>query len=404
MNESSRRNFVKNLMGGALAVTLSPLQKISDYSDKNRVKKGEMFYRRLGRTDLWISEISLGGSPVPDWAIFMQIIEKGVNYIDTSNSYMNGNSERQIGRVLKEVGRDRVHVGTKFHLRGNWSEESIIDSVDGSLRRLQTDYLDVLLIHGASDPDHLTDEKILGAFDTLKKQGKFRFRGLSCHTNHHEVVAKAVECGHYDMVQLGYNVFDIQDTEKEVEIYDDYLGASGTRRLISLAKSKDVGIIAMKTLKVGGRRQDLKEYRTGDTSIFQAMLKWALENQDISSVVTEILTFQQMEEDLAVPGQPLSKEERKILYRFVARNLTDYCHMCGICQKNCPYGILTSTILRYLAYSESYGKMTAANQAYTRLPRTAKVESCQDCGKCEESCPYGVSIRKRIKEAHALFG
>jgi len=404
MNESSRRNFMKNLMGGALAVTLSPLQKTPENSDKNRIKKGEMFYRRLGRTDLWISEISLGGSPVPDWAIFMQIIEMGVNYIDTSNSYMNGNSERQIGRVLKEVGRDRVHVGTKFHLRGNWSEESIIDAVDGSLRRLQTDYLDVLLIHGASDPDHLTDERILSAFDTLKKQGKYRFRGLSCHSNHHEVVTKAVECNHYDMVQFGYNVFDIQDTEKKVETYEDYLGASGTRKLIRLAKSKDVGIIAMKTLKVGGRRQDLKEYKTGDTSIFQAMLKWALENQDISSVVTEILTFQQMEEDLAVPGQPLSKEERKTLYRFVARNLKDYCHMCGICQKNCPSGILTSTILRYLTYSESYGKMTAANQAYTRLPRTAKVESCQDCGKCEESCPYGVSIRKRIKEAHALFG
>ncbi len=404
MNGSSRRNFMKNLMGGALAMTLSPFQKISDNSDKNRVKKGKMFYRRLGRTDLWISEISLGGSPVPDWAIFMQIIEKGVNYIDTSNSYMNGNSERQIGRVLKEVGRDRVHVGTKFHLRGNWSEESIIDSVDGSLKRLQTDYLDVLLIHGASDPDHLTDERILGAFDTLKKQGKYRFRGLSCHSNHHEVVTKAVECGHYDMVQFGYNVFDIQDTEKKVETYEDYLGASGTRKLIRLAKSKDVGIIAMKTLKVGGRRQDLKEYKTGDTSIFQAMLKWALENQDISSVVTEILTFQQMEEDLAVPGQPLSKEERKTLYRFVARNLTDYCHMCGICQKNCPSGILTSTILRYLVYSESYGKATAANQAYSRLPRTAAVEYCQDCGKCEKSCPYGVSIRRRIKEAHALFG
>ncbi len=404
MDENSRRKFMKNLMGGAIAVTLAPLQKTPDNSDKSRIKKGAMFYRRLGRTDLWISEISLGGSPVPDLAILMQIIERGVNYIDTSNSYMNGNSERQIGRVLKEVGRDRVHVGTKFHLRGNWNEKSIIDSVDGSLRRLQTDYLDVLLIHGASDPDHLTDERTLGAFDILKKQGKYRFRGLSCHSNHHKVVSKAVECGLYDMVQLGYNVFDIQDTEKDIETYDDYLGASGTKRLISFAKSKDVGIIAMKTLKVGGRRQNLQKYKTGDTSIFQAMLKWALENQDISSVVIEILTFQQMEEDLAVPGQPLSTEERKTLYRFVARNLKDYCHMCGLCQKNCSSGILTTTILRYLSYFESYGKTTAANQAYALLPRKATAESCQDCGKCEASCPYGVSIRRRIKEAHTLFG
>jgi predicted aldo/keto reductase-like oxidoreductase len=295
-------------------------------------------------------------------------------------------------------------VGTKFHLRGNWSQESIIKSVDGSLKRLQTDYLDVLLIHGASNPEQLTDERVLGAFDVLKKQGKYRFCGLSCHSNHHEVVTKAVECGRYDMIQMGYNVFDIQESDKDIEVYDDYLGASGTRKLIQLAASKDVGIIAMKALKVGGKRQNLEKYKTGDTSIFQAMLKWALENQKISSVVTEILTFQQMEEDLAVAGQPLSEEERKTLYSFVAQNMKDYCHMCGLCQKNCPGGVLTTEILRYLAYFESYGKAFEARQAYLCLASRATVESCRNCGICEATCPYGISVRRRIKEAHTLLG
>jgi predicted aldo/keto reductase-like oxidoreductase len=390
-------------MGGILATVVAPFS--AAFKDISiRTKKGEMAYRRLGRTDLRISEISLGGSPVPDQAIMQQVIERGINYIDTSHTYMNGNSERQIGRLLKEVGRDRVHVGTKFHLRGNWDQESIIKSVEGSLKRLQTDYLDVLLIHGASHSEQLTDERVLGAFDVLKNQGKYRFCGLSCHTNHHEVVKKAVECGHYDMIQLGYNVFDIQESEKNIEAYDDYLGASGTRKLIHLAASKDVGIIAMKTLKVGGKRQNLEKYKTGDTSIFQAMLKWALENQEISSVVTEILTFQQMEEDLAVAGQPLSEEERKTLYSFVAQNLKDYCHMCGLCQENCPGGVLTTEILRCLTYFESYGKAVEARQAYSCLASRATVESCRRCGICEETCPYVVSVRRRIKEAHTLLG
>jgi hypothetical protein len=390
-------------MGGILATVVAPFS--AAFKDISmRIKKGEMAYRRLGRTDLRISEISLGGSPVPDQAIMQQVIERGINYIDTSHTYMNGNSERQIGRLLKEVGRDRVHVGTKFHLRGNWDQESIIKSVEGSLKRLQTDYLDVLLIHGASHSEQLTDERVLGAFDVLKNQGKYRFCGLSCHTNHHEVVKKAVECGHYDMIQLGYNVFDIQESEKNIEAYDDYLGASGTRKLIHLAASKDVGIIAMKTLKVGGKRQNLEKYKTGDTSIFQAMLKWALENQEISSVVTEILTFQQMEEDLAVAGQPLSEEERKTLYSFVAQNLKDYCHMCGLCQENCPGGVLTTEILRCLTYFESYGKAVEARQAYSCLASRATVESCRRCGICEETCPYVVSVRRRIKEAHTLLG
>lgn len=362
-----------------------------------------MFYRRLGRTNLLISEISLGGSPVPAKPILYQAIERGVNYIDSSHTYQNGNSERQIGQLLKDMGRDKVHVGTKFHLRGRWSEKSIIKTVEGSLGRLKTDYLDVLLIHGASDEKHLTDERVLGAFEKLKKQGKYRFRGLSCHSNHHKVVKEAVECGLYDMVQLGYNVFDIQDSKKEVETYDDYLGQSGIRRLLALAKSNDIGIIAQKTLKVGGRRQNLEKYRTGTNSIFQAMLKWVLENKNVASALTEILTYEQLEEDLAVVGEALSEEERTNLFRFVVRNSKNYCHMCGLCEMNCPSHIKTTSILRYLAYYEDYKKTDLAKQAYSRLIPAESPSSCQNCGGCERVCPYGLSIRERLREAHKVL-
>jgi len=362
-----------------------------------------MFYRRLGRTNLLISEISLGGSPLPEMPILHQAIERGVNYIDTSYSYSNGNSERQIGQLFKEIGRDKVYVGTKFHLRRNWSEESIMKSVDRSLGRLKTDYLDVLLIHGADNEKHLTDERVLGAFEKLKKQGKYRFRGLSCHSNHHKVVKEALDCGFYDMVQLGYNVFDIQETEEDIETYDDYLGQSGIRHLLALAKSKDVGIIAMKTLKVGGKRQNLEKYKTGTTTIYQAMLKWALENKNLTSAIIEMLTFEQLEEDLGVIGEPLSERERRTLYRYVAENSRDYCHMCGLCQANCPSLIKTTSILRYLAYYENYEKINLAKQAYSRLKPAQTASSCQNCGECEGICPYEVSIRKKIREANIIL-
>lgn len=404
MSPIGRREFLKNVMRGTLGAAVAAPYALARPLDQDRKIRDGMAYRRLGRTGLWVSEISLGGSPVPDWAIFRQIIERGVNYIDTSHSYMNGNSERQIGRLLKEVGRDTVHVGTKFHLRRNWSKASIIASVEGSLKRLQTDYLDVLLIHGAQDPKSLTDDRVLNAFEVLKKQGKFRFNGLSCHANHQDVIPEAVRCGHYDMVQMGYNIFDIQQGEEDIETYEDYLGASGTRRLIRLAKSRDVGVIAMKTLKVGGRRQNLSAYRTGNTTLFQAMLKWALDNPDISSVVIEMLSFQEMEEDLAVVGKPLTEAERKTLFRYVAENGKDYCHMCGTCARECPAGIPTTSILRYLAYHESYGKTLAAQTAYARVPRQRTAASCRSCVRCEAVCPYGVSVRGQIRRAHALLG
>ncbi len=399
----SRRAFLKTLALGSLSAVSTLTGSQASPSLQKAQRRGDMYYRRLGRTGLFISEISLGGSPLPDWSLFLEIVERGVNYIDTSCTYSNGNSERQIGRLFKEVGRDRVYVCTKFHLRGNWNEASIIQSVEGSLRRLGTDTIDVLAIHGASREDELTDERVLAAFDRLKKQGKFRFTGLSCHSNHHRVITRAVECGNYDVVQLGYNVFDIGSQEKEVKTYPNYLEESSIRRLISLAASKDMGVIAMKTLKVGGKRQNLDAYRAGTTSLFQAMLKWVLENKNVTAVVTEMMNRKEMEEDLAMVGSLLRPDERWVLYQYVARNNRDYCRMCGRCQEICPSGLSLTDIFRFLSYHESYGKNDLARAAYRKLPLSRTALACQNCGACESVCRFGVAVRKRLREAHATL-
>jgi predicted aldo/keto reductase-like oxidoreductase len=399
-----RRQFIKNLaLGSCAALWPDTGRMFQPQTRAGGVKKGNMFYRRLGRTDLRISEISLGGSPLPDRDLLFHIIERGVNYIDSSVSYGNGNCERQIGRLLKEIGRDKIYFGTKFHIREEPDEKAIIDSVNGSLRRLGTETIDVLLIHGAEKAEHLTDERLVGAFEKLKREGKYRFRGLSCHSNHFQVIKKAVDCGYYDMVQLGYNVFDIEGPEKNVESYDDYLGESGTSGLVALAKSKDVGLIAMKTLKVGGRRQNLDRYKTGTTSIFQAMLKWVLENRNVTSALTEILTYDQMEEDLSVAGVPLSDDERATLYRYVAQNCRDYCRFCGTCQRRCPSGIKTTDVMRFLAYQESYAKTRLAKDFYSGLRPDQTALACDHCGICDEVCPYGVSVQRRLLEAHRIL-
>jgi len=404
MPDTGRRIFLKSVALGAISVPL-----VTSYAPKavkfkkDRVKRGQMHYRRLGRTNLYISEISLGGSPIPEWPILVQAIERGVNYIDTSHTYQNGNSERLIGRLFSELGRDKVYVGTKFHSRKNWSAETIVKTVEGSLSRLQTDYIDVLHIHGAGTEEILTDERVLSAYDRIKSAGKCRFTGISCHTNHHKVVKKAIECGHYDVIQLGYNVFDITESEKVVETHEDYLGTSGIRHLLTLAKSHDVGILAMKVLKVGGKRQDLGKFKTEGQTIYQMMIKWALENPNIASVNTEMLTFEQLEEDLAAVGQELSTGQRAALYRHVAENAKEYCHMCGTCQSECPSGIRTTEILRYLAYYEGYQKYKRAKDSYRRLKPEEQASSCRNCRTCESVCPYSVAVKKRIQLAHSLL-
>jgi len=402
-----RRSFLKTIAAGAAGASLAPVisstprAASAQTSKPDKIRKNDMVYRRLGRTGLYVSEISLGGSPLPDERLLFQLIERGINYIDTSDSYENGNCERKVGRLFKAVGRDKVFIHARFHLQGPWTEASLIASVEGSLRRLATDYTDVLGIHGLEKAEYLADERILGAFEKLRAQGKCRFRGLTCHVNQHAVIPKAVESGLYDMVQIGYNVFDIQETEKEVKTYSDYLGESGIRKLIELAHGRDVGVTAMKVLKVGGRRQDVAADKTEGTTIYQAMLKWALENEKLSAVVTEILNDQEMKEDLDVVGRPLTTKERQMLHAHVAANAGSTCHLCGLCQASCPAGIRTADISRCLAYFESYGKRSRARAEYAKLRPAAS--GCRDCRACERACPYGISVHERTRRAALLL-
>jgi predicted aldo/keto reductase-like oxidoreductase len=400
-----RRTFIKTIAAGSVAAKplLAGFLRAGQAAPDLTGKHG-MAYRRLGRTGLRVSEISLGSSPLPDPDLLRTIIDRGVNYIDTSHNYENGNAERRIGRLLKEVGRDKIFVATKFHVTPRDTAETIAASVHGSLRRLDIETIDVLMIHGAETAGVLVDERVLAAFDRLKREGAFRFRGLSCHANQDEVVRKAVDCGHYDMVQVGYNVFDIQESAREVETYPDYLGESGLRALIELAHSRDVGVVAMKTLKVGGRRQNLEKYRTGAGSIYQTMLRWVLDDTRVASAVTEILNRQQMEEDLGAAGSKLAEAERATLVRYVRENGADYCHGCARCRRACPEGIATTEILRALAYAKSYGKTARAREAYASLESIEKADACRDCGACEGACPYDVSVRRRIREAGRLLG
>jgi hypothetical protein len=359
-----------------------------------------MPYRRLGRTGLMVSEIVLGGSPLPDESLVRRLIDRGINYIDTSDSYENGNCERKVGRLFKAVGRDKLHVHARFHLQGSWTADSLVASVEGSLRRLATDRVDILGIHGVESPDVVDDPRIQDAFRRL--EGKYACRGLTCHANAAAVIPKAVACGLYDMVQVGYNVFDLQPNEKPIRAYPDYLGESGLGRLIDLCRSKDIGVIGMKVLKVGGQRQVLDRWRTEGGSPQAAMIKWALSNPRLSAVVIEILNDREMEEDLGALGSPLGPEERKLLAAHIAENRRSYCHLCASCEAACPAGRPLSEMARGLMYAESYGKTSRARDTLAAAAGPG-LPACRDCGACEEACPYGVPVREAAGRAERLL-
>ncbi len=151
-----------------------------------------MEYRTLGRTGVKISPLVLGtdnfSNPTPEaeaLAILSLAIDSGINLIDTSNSYARGESERIIGKMLKESGRrNQVLIGTKFHYptgpgpndQGN-TRLHLIKACEDSLKRLQTDHIDLYQIHR---PDfNLPQEETLSALNDLVKQGKILYIGSS---------------------------------------------------------------------------------------------------------------------------------------------------------------------------------------------------------------------------------
>lgn len=208
-----------------------------------------MDYRILGRTGLRVSEIGLGTmvhaghfGPMNDaesLAAIAAALDLGVNFIDTSNAYGDGYSETLLGKALKGK-RDRVVLATKGGnimtgpKRGttDFAPDSIAQVMDESLKRLQTDSVDLYQLHNPKVPD-IQDEPLYALLHKRKQEGKVRFLGVSVNTMEEGIAA--VKGGRYDVIQIEYNIL-LQEPAQEV---------------FPLAKEANVGIIARVPLRRG---------------------------------------------------------------------------------------------------------------------------------------------------------
>lgn len=186
-----------------------------------------MKQQSLGTSNLSVSNISLGCMrmnhlSVPDaQQVIQHAREAGINFFDHADIYGGGESERIFAEALKlePIQREDIYIQSKTGIRDGYfdfSKEHILNSVDGSLQRLQTDYLDVLLLHR---PDSLVDpEEVAEAFSKLKQSGKVRHFGVSNqHPGQIELLKKYVEqdlivnqlqfgLKHTEMIDRGFQV------------------------------------------------------------------------------------------------------------------------------------------------------------------------------------------------------
>ncbi len=351
-------------------------------------------YRQLGRTGATVSDVALGTGAIQGEhgeAIARDAIERGVTYFDTAPDYAGAGSEQAMGRAM-QGHRDRMFVATKFctpqgHLPAGSPVAAYIAAIEGSLQRLQTDHVDLVHIHSCDEIERLMDPNAHEAFDRLKEQGKARFLGVSTHTPDLELVARtAIASGRFDVMMLAY-----------------HHGIWGNLdAIIHEAAEKNMGIVAMKTLK-GARHQNLTDFRTDAASYAQAAFRWVLSNPDVSCLVVSFSKPEHVDEYLYASGGKLDKHDLAVLENYDSRIARTYCQPhCGECLDSCPEQLAVNDILRYRMYFEDYGREKEGMRLYAALDH--KADRCLACpAPCESHCPLDIAIRDRLLGADRLL-
>ena len=140
-----RRKFLKRVSSALLGIATVPIWKASPAAEKTE-KTPVLEFRTLGRTGLKVTAVSMGVMNCSDPAVLLRAFDLGINFYDTADCYMNGRNEEMVGKVF-EGNRQKVFIQTKVHVH---DEKKMRASVERSLRRLRTDYIDVLVWHGHS--------------------------------------------------------------------------------------------------------------------------------------------------------------------------------------------------------------------------------------------------------------
>ena len=316
-----------------------------------------MKYRKLGRTDLEISEISLG-----TWAFGNNVyggvdeksgintihagIDLGVNIFDTAPQYgtpeQDGVAEIVLGKALKGK-RDKVHVSTKFGRNptikngaSQFYKSRIINSVEESLKRLQTDYIDVLFFHSPFSPDEINDD-VWEGLELVKKQGKIRFVGHSISMFHQtkNMAHQWAKENKIDIVQVVLSLMNRESQQLIEELQEYSIGVFGRECLangfLSGAIKKDT-LFAEGTLNARYSREEIYE-RVNQVEAFkylirddinnmpQAALRWVLDQKGISTVLSGAKNIAELKGAIsASDAKPFTASELKLAKELLKKD------------------------------------------------------------------------------------
>lgn len=324
---------------------------------------------RLGRTNLKVSRVGLGGIPLqrPSEEKAIELIQYaldcGMNIIDTSIGY--GDSEIRIGKAIKNR-RDDVYLITRT---GATNAERMKTNFGRSMERLQTDFIDIYELHGINSEESyqevFEEDGSLNFMKEAKEQGKIGFIGFTTHRL--ELAIKAVKSGEFDVILYPLNIVNNDAVEE----------------LIPLTKKLDVGFTAMKPY-AGGRLTDASLVMKYLLQFDNVVPVPGIERKEEIDQIIEVLNG-----DLVITPQDTQQMEK------IRDDLgTKFCQWCGYCKPGCPEEIDIPFVIN-AELMWSLWPPERLNDWYKGKAETAR--NCIECGDCEEACPYDLSLREMIK-------
>src|SRR5208283_4090997 len=279
----TRRDFIKTVGLAGIAATGLEMGKAAAAPEQADAGKPALPRRKLGKTGAEVSVLALGGGfdTVNNQLLLRQARNWGVTFWDTSEAYGNGLSEEGYGHFLarNSDARKDIFLATKVH---SGEPEAMTAALDKCLKRLATDYVDLLHVHGIKDFSEIAEPKPVKQWVSgLKRAGKIKLCGFSTHENMESCLLGAAKADWIDAVMFAYS-FRLMNGVKMKEA-------------IAACADKGIGLVAMKTQ--GGRQaqteseaemQMVERFIERGFTDKQAKIKVVLENPNIASICSQM--------------------------------------------------------------------------------------------------------------------
>ena len=242
--------------------------------------------------------------------------------------------------------------------------------------------MDFFLFPYAGKREMVLNEGVLKAMQQLKKQGKIRFVGIASHDDTEEALKAAADSGVFDLAMPAYNY---KTANKE-----------SMNEALAYASRAGIGIVAMKT--TAGAASE----KSGQPVNINAALKWVLQNENVSSIVSAMSNMDEMQRNLVmIRDLKMSDQELKDLnLACLLSEPTLYCHQCKKCLSQCPYNLDIPTLMR--SYMYAYGYKSPLQARYELDTVDLPANPCGNCSECSVDCFAGFDIQHKIQDIARL--